>query len=243
MGSRALGRTKDLEIGSKLTDGCVWAYDSMRSGIMPEVFKVLPCADKKNCVFSRDEWLSALEPPIIHSNRPKAGSLPKLIDATPAPVVPEDAGAPETPVVGVHVIPDDEAPVHGPAKRSVKPLRTEAEARRAREYALDVVANEDLPEGFLGVGDKRYILRPEAVESVWYMYRISAESEWMEKGWRMWENVIRAVGVDGHGKGPASAIADVTLDPENIDFDWLNSMESFWFGGNLPGGERERGGS
>ena len=40
---------EDLPIARKLVDGCVWAYDSMPSGIMPEVFSMIPCANKDDC--------------------------------------------------------------------------------------------------------------------------------------------------------------------------------------------------
>ena len=67
--------------------------------------------------------------------------------------------------------------------------------------------------------------RPEAVESVWYMYRITGDKTWQEKGWKMFESIIRATKVEGGH----SAIADVTADkPKPKD-----SMESFWLAETL----------
>jgi hypothetical protein len=40
--------------------------------------------------------------------------------------------------------------------------------------------------------DTRYILRPEAIESVFYMWRITGDSSWQDKGWRMWEAIEKA---------------------------------------------------
>lgn len=40
--------------------------------------------------------------------------------------------------------------------------------------------------------DTRYILRPEAIESVFYMWRITGDPEWREKGWKMWESIEKA---------------------------------------------------
>jgi hypothetical protein len=37
--------------------------------------------------------------------------------------------------------------------------------------------------------DTRYILRPEAIESVFYMWRITGDPVWQEKGWHMWESI------------------------------------------------------
>ena len=66
---------------------------------------------------------------------------------------------------------------------------------------------------------------PEAIESVWYMYRITGDPVWMEKGWRMWESVIKAVRTEvGH-----SAVDDI-LDETPAQSD---EMESFWFAETL----------
>jgi len=40
--------------------------------------------------------------------------------------------------------------------------------------------------------DTRYILRPEAIESVFYMWRITGDPSWREKGWNMWESIEKA---------------------------------------------------
>jgi hypothetical protein len=39
--------------------------------------------------------------------------------------------------------------------------------------------------------DTRYILRPEAIESVFYMYRVTGDPIWQEKGWQMWQAIER----------------------------------------------------
>lgn len=67
--------------------------------------------------------------------------------------------------------------------------------------------------------------RPEAIESVWYMYRITGDAKWQEKGWDMFEHIIAATSTEfGH-----SAIIDVTSkEPQQID-----EMESFWLAETL----------
>jgi len=239
MGAKALGRPKDLDIGMKLTDGCVWAYDSMRSGVMAETFSVMPCKDKSNCVYSRDAWVHELEPEEfeVQNESQDAHTSPETIlaggrgapERTTEDVTKEKnkvEAPPPPPAADV----DDPTPVHQPGKRS-PPVSLAHEPKSARDYAEALIAANDLPDGYLDIGDRRYILRPEAIESVWYMYRISANKLWADKGWQMWEQVIKAVSVEGNGKGPASAVADVSLHPDSIDWDWLNSVESFWFGG------------
>jgi mannosyl-oligosaccharide alpha-1,2-mannosidase len=66
---------------------------------------------------------------------------------------------------------------------------------------------------------------PEAIESVWYMYRITGDNHWREAGWRMF------LAVDQHTSTTYgnSAIDDVTkLSPTLND-----EMESFWLAETL----------
>jgi mannosyl-oligosaccharide alpha-1,2-mannosidase len=67
--------------------------------------------------------------------------------------------------------------------------------------------------------------RPEAIESVWYMYRITGDKTWQDKGWKMFESIIKVTSSEyGH-----SAIYDVTLkEPYQLD-----EMESFWLAETL----------
>ncbi|KAK4447730.1 family 47 putative glycoside hydrolase [Podospora aff. communis PSN243] len=87
--------------------------------------------------------------------------------------------------------------------------------------------SQKLYPGFTTITDRRYILRPEAIESVWYMYRITGDPIWQDRGWKMWQAVIRATQTEiGH-----SAIFDVTTNekhPAETD-----SMESFWLAETL----------
>ena len=63
------------------------------------------------------------------------------------------------------------------------------------------------------------------------MYRITGDASWQEKGWRMFEAVIRATQTEaGH-----SAIRDVTSTETPVDRDQTmeDSMESFWLAETL----------
>jgi mannosyl-oligosaccharide alpha-1,2-mannosidase len=62
MGAKLFGLDTDMEIAKKLSDGCVWAYESMRSGIMPEVGKVIACKSVTNCPWNETLWHEALDP-------------------------------------------------------------------------------------------------------------------------------------------------------------------------------------
>ncbi|EME77585.1 glycoside hydrolase family 47 protein [Pseudocercospora fijiensis CIRAD86] len=127
MGGKLFDLPEHVEIGRKLTDGCIWAYNATTSGIMPEGFIALACPDKNKC-----EW------------------------------------------------------------------------------------NETI---------RKYILRPEAIESVFYMYRITGEQYWRDMGWKM----FRAIDKHTRARYGHSALDDITkLHPEQLD-----GMESFWIAETL----------
>ena len=67
--------------------------------------------------------------------------------------------------------------------------------------------------------------RPEAIESVFIMYRITGDESWRDKGWNMFTAIQNYTTAD-YGN---SAISDVTLDsPYGLD-----EMESFWLAETL----------
>jgi mannosyl-oligosaccharide alpha-1,2-mannosidase len=56
LGARVFNRTDELDVARKLVDGCIWAYDSMPTGIMPETFRAIPCHSDVDCSWSTDRW-------------------------------------------------------------------------------------------------------------------------------------------------------------------------------------------
>jgi mannosyl-oligosaccharide alpha-1,2-mannosidase len=54
--SRIFKQPDDLVTARKLTDGCIWAYKAMPSGMMPEVFHVVPCANASDCEWDERKW-------------------------------------------------------------------------------------------------------------------------------------------------------------------------------------------
>jgi mannosyl-oligosaccharide alpha-1,2-mannosidase len=54
---------------------------------------------------------------------------------------------------------------------------------------LQNIANLRLPEGFTAIDDRRYILRPEAIESVFILYRITGEQQWQAAAWDMFTSI------------------------------------------------------
>lgn len=79
--------------------------------------------------------------------------------------------------------------------------------------------------GFNSVSDSSYQLRPEAIESVFVMYRITGDPEWQEKGWRMFQAIMNHTVTD---IANARINNVMSASPEKDD-----SMESFWLAETL----------
>ena len=62
IGSKIFNRKADLDLAKKLTDGCVWAYESTTTGIMPEHFIALPCQNREDCPWNETAYWEALDP-------------------------------------------------------------------------------------------------------------------------------------------------------------------------------------
>jgi mannosyl-oligosaccharide alpha-1,2-mannosidase len=79
--------------------------------------------------------------------------------------------------------------------------------------------------GFTTVNDRSYQLRPEAIESVFIMYRITGDPIWQEKGWTMFEAIMK------YSTTPIAnaRLRDVTAEIPPQD----DSMESFWLAETL----------
>ena len=59
LGAKLFNRPNDLELAIKLTEGCVWAYNSTATGIMPEGSELFPCEDKNNCEWDEAKYWDA----------------------------------------------------------------------------------------------------------------------------------------------------------------------------------------
>ncbi|KAI9659250.1 MAG: hypothetical protein M1829_006590 [Trizodia sp. TS-e1964] len=286
IGSKLFSRPDDLEVARKLTDGCVWAYESTASGIMPEVFTLIPCASKNSCPWNESRWWDALDPPSAWMQREESYRLQNLafkehaerrlaaakenargnttVDNSAAEVIKPVAPEKELPLSSSPKALHEDTLENEPAldKRSRRlddyhtadiplqlqlPTQTEDMPRipvggafneadyfpiyspppllTHKEFVEQRIESERIPKGFTRVNDKRYILRPEALESVFIMYRITGDKSWQDKGWKMFQSIQNAT-VTLYGN---SAIADVTSEHPYA----LNSMESFWLAETL----------
>ncbi|KAF2500022.1 seven-hairpin glycosidase [Lophium mytilinum] len=93
------------------------------------------------------------------------------------------------------------------------------------EFVKNRIQEERLPKGVTSIRSKKYILRPEAIESVFYLYRITGDSHWREVGWEMYQAIAQHTTTE-YGN---SAIDDVTKTAPEL----LDEMESFWLAETL----------
>ncbi|KAE8450071.1 hypothetical protein EG329_007211 [Mollisiaceae sp. DMI_Dod_QoI] len=337
MSARIFGLDEDVEIAKKLADGCVWAYESTATGIMPEGATVYPCKSVQDCKWNQTAYYLFLDPmgakrdlqlqDYLEQKALREAEADAVFEASNASSEAEEKRA-EDPTAKSDKTPDlpssnttghnydltdpsrgseslkKEQPISlekrqgDPKKDLPKPIthnfqddlpskpssqhsqtkskdsksdssaekslkqkvdNTEAElediassGRQAEmplvehelseeaveeflpdplrplnhtEYVEAVIKQNSLPPGYVTLKSRKYILRPEAIESVWYMYRITGDPSWQEKGWKMFEAIINATSVKyGH-----TAVYDVTeASPYHQD-----SMESFWLAETL----------
>ncbi|KAK0656575.1 glycoside hydrolase family 47 protein [Cercophora newfieldiana] len=83
-----------------------------------------------------------------------------------------------------------------------------------------------LPKPFTVMRDKQYLLRPEAIESLFVLYRITGKADLLDLAWRMWQAVKAAT----ETKFAFSAIVDVNADGFTTKID---AMESYWLAETL----------
>lgn len=170
LGGKLFGRQADVEIGAKLTEGCIWAYAASKHGVMPETFHMAPCLDRDDCEWDDLAWKKQV-----------------VLDAGKA-------------ITGQYDV--------------------------DMSAAEKLIKDERLPQGFTKIGDRRYILRPEAIESVFILYRATGRKDLLDTAWAM----FRAIDQMTRTELANSAVDDVTVAdaPHTND-----SMESFWMGETL----------
>ncbi|KAH7161207.1 glycoside hydrolase [Dactylonectria macrodidyma] len=90
-----------------------------------------------------------------------------------------------------------------------------------------VIAEKHLPKGFTEIPDRRYILRPEAIESVFILYRVTGRTDLLKSAWEMFQAIEEATKTELAN----TAVWDVTVEGEKPRL--VDSMESFWMGETL----------
>ncbi|KAL5611994.1 hypothetical protein BROUX41_000443 [Berkeleyomyces rouxiae] len=230
MGSKIFPNAEELEMAKKITEGCVWAYRSMPSGIMPEEATVVPCDSMTECAWNETKWYEHIDRNWEYRDKQVAlweQQKALFLEENPQLVAASNASG----SVKRSTLENAEAEEDAEAVNSEFDL--EAEITKHIGYRpqghIDFVESkitmENIAPGFVKFPSTHYILRPEAIESVWYMYRITGDQTWMEKGWKMWESIIPLVKTEyGH-----SALNNIlSTHPRHVD-----NMESFWLAETL----------
>lgn len=236
----------DMDIASKLTDGCVWAYESTKTGIMPESFHLLPCEKGKPCTWDETLYRKALDPQadlrakqaeklyqqkleVAKEAQGKVGEADKTVPAPPASF---PAGSRQD-AIEKHEAGDRRGKVTPPMNTVNGTGLTRRDAAKPGksmvlshdDFVNARIRDERLPPGFVSISGRYYLLRPEAIESVFIMYRLTGDDYWREKGWKMFEAITRHTRTEyGH-----SAIYDVTTETPRL----RDGMESFWLAETL----------
>ncbi|KAI1434404.1 glycoside hydrolase family 47 protein [Xylaria sp. CBS 124048] len=87
---------------------------------------------------------------------------------------------------------------------------------------------KELPPGFTTAKDPRYLLRPEAIESVFIMYRITGDPVWQDLGWDMFTAIVNGTHT---ARGTHASVRDVTHKAPTLPQE--DYTESFWFAETL----------
>lgn len=224
IGAKIFGIKGDLQIAARLTAGCIWAYESTETGIMPESFELMPCESMDNCPWDEELWRKNFDP-YEESRTEEAVSRLTREEEIENALENEES---DSDSLGSK--PSPEGNTHANSKRKIYKSPTGKYLGKpdmlSHEEFVDVrIREERLPYGFTDISSRKYILRPEAIESVFIMFRITGDEYWRDRGWEMFQ------AIEKHTRTPlgSSAINDVTSEAPV----YRNEMESFWLGETL----------
>lgn len=256
LGSKMFDIPEDMALAEKLTEGCVWAYESMPVGIMAESFELVPCDRMTTCQWDEKKWHRALDPymnerfkAVENLNReqerlheealanaasyseegradddaaPFSGSGAKRKRDAESDAETDQGNKAEVPSKTVDVEEVDDAE---DADNEAAPSFVPRVALPHEKYVAARISEERLGPGYTNIGERDYRLRPEAIESVFIMYRITGDESWMEKGWKMFLAVDQAT----KSEVAHAVLRDVTSLLNYQD----DTMESFWLAETL----------
>lgn len=110
-------------------------------------------------------------------------------------------------------------------RRNTNDETTESKNLSEQERLRRKVERLRLPRGVSAIADRGYGLRPEAVESIFVLYRITGDEELREAAWVMFEAITNHTRTEFG----FSAVQDVT----ELDGLKADKMESFWMAETL----------
>ncbi|PYH87791.1 class I alpha-mannosidase 1A [Aspergillus ellipticus CBS 707.79] len=233
VGAKIFGNEGDMELAHQLTDACVWAYESTKSGIMPEHFTLVPCKKGESCEWNETAYYKALDPNMQErlaraAARKEAKEKKKAIEEAEATSGSKKKTLGKRERGNWHVIANSDGKSHKKDEAEAEKHEDSDEDEKTpshEEFATARIRNERLPPGITMLVNRKYLLRPEAIESVFIMYRLTGDNYWREKGWEMFEAVSKHTRTELAN----SAIDDVTVETPTM----LDEMQSFWLAETL----------
>lgn len=106
------------------------------------------------------------------------------------------------------------------------------------EYAQFRQSQMRLPDGMTHIYSGYYVLRPEAIESIFYMYRLTGENYWRERGWDMWQHIMATTRTNASTNGQSffeanSGIFDVmnerSLKTDLMEPSWISATCKYFY--------------
>ena len=249
LGSKIFDLPNDMALAAKLTDACVWAYESMPVGIMPDEFALTPCLDETNCPYDESRWHDFLDPDL--QERLDAAAIYNAQHKAPAKPSRESDSNTRTETENEHLGPsdkrkrqqiDDYQPSKSPGvpawQAPERPLSIQNDKPSKdsdyfvpqvpishTKFVAAKISEERLPSPYTSIDDSAYKMRPEAIESVFIMYRLTGDKVWREKGWKMFQAVESATWTaSGH-----AVVKDVASELHGLE----DKMETFWLAETL----------
>lgn len=174
LSSRLFDRPEDLSTARRLTEGCIWAYNSTPTKIMPEKFFFVPC--------------------------------PSSSSPTDSATTPSTCTWNQT-LYNEHLWQD-----HIHHQSPLGPLPMDFRASLADQKAL-AINSTSCPQGMTAISSATYRLRPEAIESIFVLYRITGDTWLREAAWDMFS----AITAQTKAQFGYSSIADVTVPVDTDD--------------------------
>jgi mannosyl-oligosaccharide alpha-1,2-mannosidase len=126
IGGKLLGLENHTDIGERLARGCGWAYSQFPTGLMPEVFGLVPCRSTSEYSLFKDDDKCAWD---------------------------------------------------------------------EQKWQHDS-ADTTLGKGWRHARDPRYLLRPEAIESIFILYRLTGKDDLRDLAWDMFQAIVNATETD-----------------------------------------------
>ncbi|EDN03315.1 conserved hypothetical protein [Histoplasma mississippiense (nom. inval.)] len=116
------------------------------------------------------------------------------------------------------------------AHENSRPSPNQGQGQDQDNSAEAIIARERLPKGIKSITDRRYILRPEAIESVFILYSTTGRTELLDTAWEMF------TAIENMTKSPYgnAGLDDVTTARGATgEVPLSNRMESFWLAETL----------